>query len=85
MEGQIVSSLMEKGGESSMNGKQFLTATMFAICLLTLVLIPIAYQSNGTYDPRLDYNKDGKIDAQDLQTLAQAMAHLETQQASPRT
>jgi hypothetical protein len=56
-----------------MNGKQFAVATLFALVLLTLVLIPIAHQQGGgAYDPWLDYNGDGKIDVNDLHSLGQA-------------
>jgi hypothetical protein len=63
--------LIKKGGDGLMNGKQFVVATLFAICLLTLIFIPLTSQSAGTYDPWLDYNGDGKVDANDLHLIAQ--------------
>jgi hypothetical protein len=56
-----------------MNEKQFVTATLFAMVLLTLIFIPTAHQQgSGAYDPWLDYNEDGKIDVNELNPLGQA-------------
>jgi hypothetical protein len=68
----VVSSLMERG-DNSMNGKRLVIATLFPLVFLTLVFIPLAHQQSvGAYDPWLDNNGDGKVDASDLLALAQA-------------
>lgn len=60
----------------ALNGKQFVTATTFAMILLTMAFIPISSQQIGEYDPWLDYNEDGKIDIKDLATAAKAYGTL---------
>ena len=55
--------------------KQLVIATWFATALLVVSSIPQSGQqssSSGIYDPWLDYNEDGKIDATDLSLLGQA-------------
>lgn len=54
-----------------MKRKQFAVATLLALISLTLVVIP-ASQLVGSYDPWLDYNDDGMIDAHDVHPLGQA-------------
>jgi hypothetical protein len=55
--------------------KQLVIATWLATALLIVASTPQSGQqssTNGTYDPWLDYNEDGKIDAADLSLLGQA-------------
>ncbi len=60
-----------------MNGRQFVVSTLLALVLLILVIIPIAHQENGgTYDPWLDYNEDGNIDADELYLIGQSYGTL---------
>jgi hypothetical protein len=46
--------------------------TWFVLILLVVTSIPLSGQQAGSYDPWLDYNEDGKIDAADLSSMAQA-------------
>ena len=56
-----------------MKAIQFSMATLLALVLLTVASAPQSGQQNGnTYDPWLDYNEDGAIDANDLYQIAQA-------------
>ena len=55
-----------------MNGKQFAVATLFAVILLTVVVVPMSTQQSGMYDPWLDYNEDGVIDVNELHPLGEA-------------
>jgi hypothetical protein len=55
--------------------KQLVIATWLATALLVAASTPQSGQqssTNGTYDPWLDYNEDGTIDAADLSLLGQA-------------
>lgn len=60
-----------------MNRRQFAVSTLLALVLLILVSIPMAHQENGdTYDPWLDYNEDGVIDANELYLIGQSYGTL---------
>ena len=52
--------------------KQFLVASCLALILLVVTSIPLSGQQSSNYDPWLDYNEDGRINASDLSSLAQA-------------
>ncbi len=55
-----------------MNIKQFATATLFALVLLTVASTPLSgQQTSGSYDPWLDYNEDGSIDVDELHSLGE--------------
>lgn len=53
-----------------MSRKHYLIASLFSVILLTVVVIPLSGQQDGSYDPWMDLNDDGIIDAYDLQALA---------------
>lgn len=56
-----------------MNIKQFATATLFALVLLTVASTPLSgQQTSGSYDPWLDYDENGIIDANELHSLGEA-------------
>lgn len=55
-----------------MNGKHFVIAILVSVVLLTVVFTPLSGQQDSTYDPWIDYNDDGIIDANDLSSLSQA-------------
>ncbi len=56
-----------------MNIKQFVTATLFTLILLTVASTPLSdQQTSGSYDPWLDYNESGNIDIVDLHSLGEA-------------
>ena len=52
--------------------KQFSAASWLALILLVVTSIPLSGQQSSSYDPWLDYNEDGRINASDLSSLAQA-------------
>ena len=55
--------------------RQLVIATWLATALLIVASTPQSGQQSSTYsayDPWLDYNEDGKIDATDLSLLGQA-------------
>jgi len=55
-----------------MNMKQFAIATLSALVLLTVASTPLSGQQfRGAYDPWLDYNEDGIIDANELHSLGE--------------
>lgn len=55
-----------------MNTKQFAIATLSALVLLTVASAPLSgQQMRGAYDPWLDYNEDGIIDANELHSLGE--------------
>lgn len=54
-----------------MNRKKSMVIAFFAIILLTLAFVPIS-RLVGSYDPWLDYDGNGIIDAHDLHPLGQA-------------
>jgi hypothetical protein len=60
---------MVKGRAFIMNRNQYAIVLLFSISLLTVALTPLSGQQGSTYDPWLDYNNDGTIDAQDLQAF----------------
>jgi len=54
------------------NIKQFAIATLSALVLLTVASTPLSGQQfRGAYDPWLDYNEDGIIDANELHSLGE--------------
>jgi hypothetical protein len=55
-----------------MNRKRFATVVLFVFVLAALTATPLSSQQGGIYDPWLDNNGDGRIDVNDLHTLAQA-------------
>jgi hypothetical protein len=52
--------------------RQLVVAFWLALILLVLTSIPMSGQQSSDYDPWLDYDEDGRIDASDLSSLAQA-------------
>jgi hypothetical protein len=52
--------------------KQLSLAGLLVAVLFTVILAPLSGQSGNSYDPWLDYNDDGMIDANDLRILAQS-------------
>jgi hypothetical protein len=59
-----------------MEKKQLALASSFATILLTVALAPLSGQQGSNYDPWLDFNGDGKVDAIDLQALGQTYGGL---------
>ncbi|HKZ94060.1 MAG TPA: hypothetical protein VJ249_05715 [Candidatus Bathyarchaeia archaeon] len=56
-----------------MNVKQFMIGMLLALALLTMAHAPLSgQQGNGRYDPWLDYDENGIIDANELQRLGEA-------------
>lgn len=55
-----------------MNRKHFVIATLISVALLTVVFIPLSNQQEDRYDPWIDYNDDGTVNADDLYTFGQA-------------
>lgn len=51
--------------------KQLVAALWLTLILLVIVSIPQSGQQPSSYDPWLDYNEDGRINASDLSSLAQ--------------
>lgn len=54
-----------------MDKKRFAIAFLFAAVLLTVAFAPLSGQQGSNYDPWLDFNGDGKVDVNDLQTMGQ--------------
>lgn len=55
------------------NGRKVIASSLLAIVLLLVVIVPLStLQGGSTYDPWLDYNEDGIVDARDLQFLGQS-------------
>jgi hypothetical protein len=52
--------------------KDLIIAVLATFCLATVLFTVIPVGSYGTYDPWLDYNDDGKIDARDVAPVAAA-------------
>jgi hypothetical protein len=52
--------------------KQLIVALWLALILIVATSIPMSGQQSSNYDPWLDHNEDGRIDASDLSSLAQA-------------
>jgi len=50
--------------------KQFMMATLIALVLLIVALVPLSGQESGSYDPWRDLNDDGINDVNDLYILA---------------
>jgi hypothetical protein len=55
-----------------MNRRQYVIVVLFSVSLLAVALVPLSGQQGSSYNPWLDYNDDGIIDAYDLQALGQA-------------
>ncbi len=56
-----------------LNIRQFMAAFWLALILLVVASVPLSgQQPGGNYDPWLDYNGDGKINAADLSSMAQS-------------
>ncbi len=56
-----------------MNAKQLMVGILLASALLVLAHAPLSgQQSDGRYDPWLDYDEDGDIDVNELRQLGEA-------------
>ncbi len=64
--------VLTRGGEQFMSVKQLSIAVFVVLFLSILVTSPFTSSQSGNYDPWLDYNEDGKIDADELYPLGQA-------------
>ncbi len=60
-----------------MNVKQLVIGMLLALALLTLAHAPLSgQQGSGSYDPWLDYDENGVIDANELHQLGEAYGSL---------